>query len=59
MINNFTLLFNALTVYGRNVVNEVMELAECCDLIVAHDTYLKMGMNKHADCIDYLFFENE
>ena len=59
MNTTFNLIFNAFTVYGRQVVHEVMELAMCCDIKTAYDTYKSMGMNKYADCIDYLFFEAE
>lgn len=57
--SSFKLIFDAFTIYGRKVVHEVMELAVCCDLKVAYDTYKSMGMDKYADCIDYLFFEAE
>lgn len=59
MINNFTILFDAFTIYGRKVVHEVMELATCCDLKTAYNTYKSMGMDRYADCIEYLFFEHE
>ena len=58
-MDNFNLIHNALTVYGSVVVNEVMELAVCCDLRVAYDTFTNMNMDKYAECVDYLFFEAE
>ncbi len=55
---NKQLIHDALTVFGRSVVYEVMDLAECCDLKVAYDTYKSMGMDNYAECIEYLFFNN-
>jgi hypothetical protein len=50
-------MYELLTLFGSNVVEEVIEIATCCDLQVAYDTYKSMGMDNHAECIEYLFYE--
>ena len=48
-------MYDALTVFGRQVIYDVMELAACCDLKVAHKSFKSLNMNRHAECIEYMF----
>jgi hypothetical protein len=46
---------NILLVFGSVVVREVMELATTIRLTDLHETFLKMFMYKHAECLETLF----
>ena len=48
-------MYDALTVFGRQIVYDVMELATCCNLKVAHESFQNLGMNRHAECVEYMF----
>ena len=48
-------MYDALTVFGRQIVYDVMELAACCNLKVAHESFQNLGMNRHAECVEYMF----
>lgn len=48
-------MYDALTAFGSIVVYDVMELAACCNLKTAHESFQNLNMNKHAECIEYMF----
>ena len=52
--NNIQQMYDILTVYGSNIVNEVMDMIRCCDIEAIRDTWQKMNMNKHVECVDEL-----
>jgi hypothetical protein len=48
-------MYDALTAFGRQVVYDVLELAACCDLNVAYESFQNLKMSRHAECIEYMF----
>ena len=48
-------MYDALTAFGRQIVYDVMELAACCNLKTAHESFQNLGMNRHAECGEYMF----
>ncbi len=48
-------MYDALTAFGRQVVYDVMELAACCDLKVAYESFQNLKMDRHAECIECMF----
>ena len=48
-------MYDALTAFGRQIVYDVMELAACCNLKTAHESFQNLGMNRHAECVEYMF----
>jgi hypothetical protein len=45
-------MYEILTVFGSVVVKDVIEMIECCDIVVIRETWVNMNMNKHAECVD-------
>ena len=52
--NNVQQMYEILTAFGSVVVNEVLDMIECCDIMTIRETWIKMNMNKHVECIDEL-----
>ena len=52
--NNVGQMYDILTVYGSNVVKEVLYMIKCCDVKVIRETWVNIGMNRHVECIDEL-----
>ena len=50
-------MYDALTAFGRQVIYDVMELAACCNLKVAHESFKSLNMNRHAECVEYMFMD--
>jgi hypothetical protein len=48
-------MYDALTLFGRQVIYDVMELAACCNLKTAYESFQNLGMNRHAECVEYMF----
>jgi hypothetical protein len=48
-------MYDAITAFGRQVVYDVMELATCCDLKIVHESFQNLNMNRHAECVEYMF----
>jgi len=48
-------MYDAITAFGRQVVYDVMELATCCDLKIVHESFKNLNMNRHAECVEYMF----
>ena len=42
--------------YGRAIVNEVINLVEFSDADGMYTTFQDMGMDEHAECTEFLFF---
>lgn len=47
-------MYELLTIFGSVVVNEVLEMIACCDIMAIRETWEKMNMNKHVECVDEL-----
>jgi hypothetical protein len=47
----------AITLFGLEVVNEVMEIVNFSDADGAYTMCEDMGKYGHAECIQYLYFE--
>jgi len=52
--NKIQQMYEILTAFGSVVVNEVLEMIACCDIMVIRKTWQNMNMNKHVECIDEL-----
>jgi hypothetical protein len=47
----------AITLYGRDIVNEVIMLVEVSDADGVYSTYEDMGMFDHSECVSMIYFE--
>lgn len=47
-------MYDILSVYGNVIVRDVINMIACCDIIVIRDTWEKMNMIRHVECIDEL-----
>lgn len=50
------LLAEAKKMFGRDVVTEVIAAVEISDADCAYTTFQDMGMEDHAECVEYIFF---
>lgn len=46
----------AIKNYGKKVVHEVLELVYVSDADGMYTTFQDMGMDEHAECTEFLFF---
>lgn len=49
-------LKEAIEIYGRTIVSEVMNLVYVSDADGIYTTFQDMGMDEHAECTEFLFF---
>ena len=42
--------------FGGQVVAEVLEMVNFADPDAVYTTYQDMGMDEHAECLEFLFF---
>lgn len=47
----------AIELFGREVVNEVISLVQVADADGVWSTCQDMGMDEHVECIEFLYFE--
>lgn len=47
----------AIDIYGRDVVVQVVNLVNMSDEDGVYTMYRDMGMDDHADCVEFLYFE--
>ena len=47
----------AITLYGRDIVNEVIMLVEVSDADGVYSTYEDMGMFDHSECVSMIYFK--
>ena len=47
----------AKTMFDPQIVDEIMELVRISDADGAYTLYEDMGKYEHAECIEYLYFE--
>jgi len=49
----------AITIFGREVVNEVVEMVESIgEADGVYSTYQDMGMDDQAECLAFIYFES-
>jgi len=46
----------AIDLYGQNIVDEVLSLVYLADADGCYSTFQDMGMDEHAECTEFLFF---
>jgi hypothetical protein len=46
----------AIELFGKTIVNEVMNLVYVSDADGCYITFQDMGMYEHAECTEFLFF---
>ena len=49
-------LKEAIEIYGRTIVSEVMNLVYVADADGCYSTFQDMGMDEHAECVEFIFF---
>ena len=49
-------LKEAVEIYGKVIVSEVMNLVYVADADGCYTTFQDMGMDEHAECTEFLFF---
>ena len=49
------IIHEAITLFGNVTVREVMELVKIGDVNIIYDTFKSMNMERHADCVEFLF----
>lgn len=49
-------LKEAIEIYGRTIVSEVMNFVYVSDADGMYATFQDMGMDEHAECTEFLFF---
>jgi len=47
----------AITLFGKQIVNEVIEIVEMSDADGAWSLFNDQGMFEHAECVEFLYFE--
>ena len=52
--DNIEQMYDILTMYGSVVVRDVLDMIRCCDIVVIRETWEKMNMNRHVECVDEL-----
>ena len=49
-------LKEAIEIYGKTIVSEVVNLVYMSDADGSYSTFQDMGMDEHAECTEFLFF---
>jgi hypothetical protein len=52
----YEIMYGAVAVYGSVTVREVIDMVSASSAQTMLETYNKMFMPRHAECVDYLFF---
>lgn len=52
----YEIMYGAVAVYGSVIVREVMNMVSASSAQTMLETYNRMFMSRHAECVDYLFF---
>jgi hypothetical protein len=47
----------AREIFGEDVVETVITLVEVSDVDGVYSTFLDMGMDEHAECVEFLYFD--
>lgn len=56
LVSDKELFKEAIEVFGKNLVHEVLEVVYLADADGAYSTFQDMGMDDHAECVEMLFF---
>jgi hypothetical protein len=56
LVSDKDLLNEAVEVFGKSLVHEVLEVVYLADADGAYSTFQDMGMDNHAECVEMLFF---
>ena len=46
----------AIEIYGRSIVSEVVMMVEMSDADGMYCQFQDMGMDEHAECVEFLYF---
>lgn len=46
----------AIEIYGKSIVSEVEMMVEMSDADGMYTQYQDMGMDEHAECVEFLYF---
>jgi hypothetical protein len=46
----------AIELFGKTIVNEVISLAYISDADCIHSFYMDMDKHDHAECVEFIFF---
>lgn len=49
----------AITEYGRDIVSDVVAIVNMSDPDGAYSQFQDLGMYEHAECVEFIYFENE
>jgi hypothetical protein len=49
-------LKEAIEIYGKTIVSEVCNLVFVSDADGSYTTFQDMGMDEHAECVEFIFF---
>lgn len=58
MVTSYDIMYGAIAVYGSTTVREVMSMVSSSNANTMLETYTKMHMNRHTECVKYLFFND-
>ncbi len=58
MVTSYDIMYGAVAVYGSTTVRDVLSMVSASNANVMLETYTKMYMPKHAECVKYLFFND-
>jgi len=58
MVTSYDIMYGAVAVYGSTTVRDVLGMVSASNANVMLETYTKMYMPKHAECVKYLFFND-
>ena len=50
-------LENAVKVFGSKTIHEVFDYAKSVELKTLYEVYNELNMKRHAECLDFLFFD--
>ena len=46
----------AIEIYGKSIVSEVIMMVEMSDADGMYTQFQDMGMDEHAECVEFLYF---
>jgi len=55
----YEIMYNIVAVYGSTTVRDVISMVSASNADIMLETYTKMHMHQHAECVDYLFFNSD
>jgi len=48
---------DAITIYGKDIVTQVINLVNMSDADGVYSMYKDMEMDDHTECVEFLYFE--